>query len=87
MRRYHNYAIWYQGVTSCRRISLHLVTTVFKSLWLGGDYDLRDITKGKPAPKGKKWVFCRYRKVRGKSGKMLDAHDYGYRAWAFLVPA
>jgi hypothetical protein len=56
-------------------------------LWLGGDYDLRDITKGKPAPKGKKWVFCRYRKVRGKSGKMLDAHDYGYRAWAFLVPA
>jgi hypothetical protein len=23
--------------------------------------------------------------VRGKSNKVLDAHDYGYEAWAFLV--
>ena len=39
----------------------------------------------KEAPKGFRWVFCRYRKVRGKSAKGLDAHDYGYEAWAFLV--
>lgn len=39
----------------------------------------------KAAPKGFRWVFCRYRKVRGKSKKVLDAHDYGYEAWAFLV--
>lgn len=39
----------------------------------------------KPAPKGFRWHFCRYRKVRGKSGKMLDAHEYGFNAWAFLV--
>tara|TARA_B100002049_G_C16083504_1_gene378253 strand:+ start:2607 stop:2756 length:150 start_codon:yes stop_codon:yes gene_type:complete len=41
----------------------------------------------KPAPKGFKWIFCRYRKVRGKSKKRLDAHEYGYQAWAFLVRA
>lgn len=40
----------------------------------------------KPAPKGYKWVCCRYRKVRGNSGKKLDAHEYGYEAWCFLVP-
>ena len=39
----------------------------------------------KPVPKGMKWIFCRTRKVRGSSGKVLDAHDYGYEAWAFLV--
>lgn len=39
----------------------------------------------KAAPKGFRWVFCRYRKVRGNSAKVLDAHDYGYEAWAFLV--
>lgn len=39
-----------------------------------------------PAPAGMKWVFCRYRKVRGKSGRVLDAYEYGYEAWAFLVP-
>lgn len=39
----------------------------------------------KPAPKGFKWVCCRTRKVRGKSEKVLDAHDYGYEAWCFLV--
>lgn len=42
-------------------------------------------TGTKPAPKGFKWVFCRYRRVRGKSGKQLDAHEYGYQAWCFLV--
>ncbi|MBI1453621.1 MULTISPECIES: hypothetical protein [Acinetobacter] len=36
-------------------------------------------------PKGMKWVFCRYRRVRGNSGRVLDAHKYGYHAWAFLV--
>ncbi len=40
----------------------------------------------KPLPKGFKWVFCRYRKVRGNSGKVLDAHEYGYEAWCFPVP-
>jgi len=40
-----------------------------------------------PAPKGFRWVFCRYRKVRGNSQKYLDAHDYGYQSWAFLVRA
>lgn len=39
----------------------------------------------KAAPKGFRWVFCRYRKVRGNSQKVLDAHEYGYEAWAFLV--
>ncbi len=43
-------------------------------------------TGTKPAPKGFKWVCCRYRRVRGKSGKRLDAHDYGYQAWCFLAP-
>lgn len=41
----------------------------------------------KPAPKGMKWVCCRFRKVRGNSGKKLDAHEYGYEAWCFLVPS
>lgn len=45
---------------------------------------LRSIVKQK-APKGYQWRFCRYRKVRGNSTKVLDAHDYGYQAWAFLV--
>ena len=39
----------------------------------------------KPAPAGFKWIFCRFRKVRGNSQKVLDAHKYGYQAWAFLV--
>jgi len=38
----------------------------------------------KAAPKGFKWVFCRFRRVRN-SKKVLDAWDYGYTAWAFLV--
>ena len=41
----------------------------------------------KPAPKGMRWVCCRFRKVRGNSGKKLDAHEYGYEAWCFLVPS
>lgn len=28
----------------------------------------------KAAPKGFRWVFCRYRKVRGKSAKVLDVY-------------
>lgn len=39
----------------------------------------------KPLPKGFKWVFCRYRKVRGNPNKVLDAHEYGYQAWCFAV--
>jgi len=38
----------------------------------------------KPAPKGFRWVFTRYRRVRG-TNRYLDAHDYGYECWAFLV--
>jgi len=38
------------------------------------------------APPGFRWVFCRYRRVRN-SDKVLDAHDYGYEAWCFLVRA
>ena len=41
----------------------------------------------KPAPIGFRWVFCRFRRVRGKSGRMLDAWAYGYKAWAFLARA
>jgi len=37
-----------------------------------------------PAPKGFRWVFTRYRRVKN-SQKVLDAHDYGYEAWRFLV--
>ena len=44
-------------------------------------------TNRKPAPPGFRWVFTRYRKVRGNSNKVLDAWDYGYEAWAFLVRA
>ena len=38
----------------------------------------------KAAPPGYKWVFCRYRRKKNSS-ELLDAHDYGYNAWAFLV--
>lgn len=47
--------------------------------------NLKNVAK-KPAPKGFKWVCCRKRRVRGNSGKELDAHDYGYQAWCFLIP-
>jgi hypothetical protein len=42
---------------------------------------MRDI---KPAPPGFRWVFCRYRHVKG-SDKVLDAHEYGHECWCFLV--
>lgn len=41
-------------------------------------------SNSKPAPKGFRWVHCRYRRVRN-SNRMLDAHDYGYECWSFLV--
>ncbi|MBM7073489.1 hypothetical protein JQC92_15855 [Shewanella sp. 202IG2-18] len=44
------------------------------------------MSKNKIAPKGFKWVFCRYRRVKN-SDKYLDAHDYGYESWSFLVPS
>lgn len=44
------------------------------------------MTVRKPAPRGFRWVFCRYRRVRN-SKKVLDAHTYGHDAWAFLVRA
>ncbi|WP_337030400.1 hypothetical protein [Pantoea agglomerans] len=45
---------------------------------------LKAITNKQP-PKGYRWVFCRYRKVRGESQRKLDAHEYGWQSWAFLV--
>ena len=46
----------------------------------------RQNLKLKPAPTGFRWVFTRYRRVRNSS-RILDAHEYGYEAWAFLVRA
>lgn len=40
----------------------------------------------RPAPAGFRWVFCRYRRVKNSS-RILDAHEYGYEAWCFLVRA
>ncbi len=37
------------------------------------------------APKGFRWVYTRYRRVRGNSNRILDARDYGYKSWRFLV--
>ena len=41
--------------------------------------------KKKPASKrrAKTLIFRRYRTT--KSGKVLDAHDYGYKAWPLYV--
>lgn len=36
------------------------------------------------APPGFRWVFTRYRRVKN-SQRLLDAHEYGYEAWAFMV--
>lgn len=40
----------------------------------------------KAAPPGFRWIFVRYRRVKN-STRLLDAHDYGYECWAFLVRA
>jgi hypothetical protein len=47
---------------------------------------MKDICRDIPAPSGFRWVFTRYRKVKN-STKILDAWEYGYNAWAFLVRA
>jgi hypothetical protein len=39
-----------------------------------------------PAPTGFRWIFTRFRRVRN-SNRILDAWDYGYQCWAFLVRA
>ena len=44
------------------------------------------MTPQKPAPKGFRWVFCRYRRVKN-STRYLDAREYGYESWCFLVPS
>lgn len=46
---------------------------------------MRRIPVGHPPP-GFRWVFCRYRRVKN-SNRVLDAWEYGYEAWAFLVRA
>ena len=38
----------------------------------------------KKTPQGFRWVYTRHRRVRN-SKRVLDAHDYGYNAWSFLV--
>lgn len=35
-------------------------------------------------PPGWRWICCRYRRVP-HSERILDAHEYGYKAWRFLV--
>lgn len=40
----------------------------------------------RPAPDGMRWVCSRFRRVRN-SNRILDAREYGYEAWCFLVPA
>ena len=45
---------------------------------------MKDIVH-KPAPEGFRWVYCRYRRVKGSDDRYLDAHEYGYSAWCFLV--
>lgn len=40
----------------------------------------------KPAPRGFRWVFCRYRRVKN-SDRILDAREYGHEAWVFLTRA
>jgi len=45
---------------------------------------MKDITKGKAARPGYRWVCCRYRYCRGRK-RILDAHTYGYQAWCFQV--
>ena len=47
---------------------------------------LMGTSKRRPAPPGFRWVFCRYRRVRNSS-RYLDARDYGYDSWCFLVRA
>lgn len=38
----------------------------------------------KAAPAGFKWIYTRFRRVRN-STRVLDAHEYGWKAWCFLV--
>lgn len=40
--------------------------------------------ENKPAPPGFRWVFCRFRRVKN-SDRYLDAREYGYDSWRFLV--
>jgi hypothetical protein len=41
------------------------------------------MTTRKTPPSNGKFIFRRFRKVRG--GKILDAHDYGYKAWPIPI--
>jgi hypothetical protein len=38
------------------------------------------------APEGYRWVCCPRRRVKN-SDRYLEASDYGYEAWCFLVPS
>jgi hypothetical protein len=39
----------------------------------------------KPVPEGYRLVFARFRKDP-RTGQVLDAHVYGYKAWPLIVP-
>lgn len=39
---------------------------------------MRNGSAGPPGPNGR-FIFRRYRRTR--NGRVLDAHDYGYKAW------
>jgi hypothetical protein len=44
-----------------------------------GVHQMATRQKQKPS---KGWVYCRYHRVKN-SQRLLDAHDYGYKAWRF----
>lgn len=78
-----------QNTDSDVRVGMLSFLKVIHNPWLqltNGKFMIKKKINKKAAPKGMKWICCRYRKVRGKSGKQLDAHEYGYEAWCFLVP-
>lgn len=67
------------------RMRFYCETQTAVKNWMGILWSMAMNNPSKPAPKGFRWVFCRYRRVKN-SDRMLDAHDYGRECWAFLVP-
>jgi hypothetical protein len=47
---------------------------------------MNTVQTNKVAPPGMRWICCRYRWTKDRK-RLLDAHDYGYEAWCFLVPS
>lgn len=61
------------GLTFTDRKEIRLREDVYE-----GSFTLTSSTSSKPAPPGMKWVYCRYRRVKGSQDRYLDAHEYGY---------